>query len=381
MPDHFIRLTTSIPMTKNAVCPFCYTEQMLEEGKKCPNDNCYSHLHDIPIPLEVFTHKLFPIAIVGASSSGKSHFLAALKHCLVNEGFWGEGNENGYWKWSFVEYFNPANKDNTDLDNPYITYEENLYINHRTLDSTRRDDEHPPMLLSLEYLNPLQRMFNDPLVFKKSLLVAITDTAGEHVQGGSIGALDINYPVLQKMVKGAIVIVDPKEARGEGTVSVNSVLAWFKRGNEKSRIPIAFCMSKIDELAKGNETIPPDWLDERFNTNIDNIGQLFLPDIENNSNAVYEWMMGRSFLKPTAEDLKNSFRYHAFFATTALGIDPFALDWNGKPKVDSSGGAFVLKNGSPKPLRVLDPLMWILWQHGQLGGTDKIKNSVAGGTL
>lgn len=354
---------------KRLICPFCYTKQSLQRGKPCPNAECYSNRRGIPIPPEVFTHELFPIIIVGASSSGKSHFLAALKHLLVNEGAngWGDGDENGYWKWAFVEYFNPANADDASVDNPYIVYETNLYQRHQTLDSTKRDDEHPPLLLSVNYLHPFKRMFNDPLFSKRGLLVAVTDTAGEHAQSGSIGAFEENYPVLKKLARGAIVMLDPREVQNMANESANSILSWFKRGRGKTKLPVALCISKIDELAKGDETVPVDWLDERFNTDLSVPGRLVLPDIENNSRDILKWMRITS-LRATADDLESSFRYHACFATSALGVEPFQLDSHGKPIIASSTGAFSLKSDFPHPIRVLDPLLWILWQHGKLGG-------------
>jgi len=71
-----------------------------------------------------------------------------------------------------------------------------------------------------------------------------------------------------------------------------------------------------------------------------------------------------------AENCEDSFKYHSFFAVSALGYDQFKTDADGKLVQDSTTGAISLKN-VPKPIRVLDPLLWILWQHGKLGGTWK----------
>lgn len=374
--------TTSSPHVgtgKSVVCPFCYTQIKAKVGHPCPNESCYSHRRGIPLPDEVFTHELFPIAIVGAASSGKSHYLAALKHSLVNEAFWGRGDKRGgYWNWSFVTYYNPDNSDNQSADNPYIRYEDNLYGSNITLDSTKRDDEHPPLLLSLEYLNPISRMFEEPRFRKKSLLVAITDTAGEHSHSESVGALEENYPVLKKLIKGIVVMLDPKELHSSGAANV--VLSWFKRKRGKVNLPIALCLSKIDELSRNRESCPAnwDWLDAKnSNTDLSVPGRLILPDIERNSLAVRRWMSGNT-MHSTAQNVESSFRYHAFFASSALGVEPFKLDSNGAPSRDMSTGATLL-NGDPKPLRVLDPLLWILWQHGKLGGLDKISSRANGG--
>lgn len=363
---------------KMVVCPFCYTRIKGKMGMPCTNDKCYSHRREIPLPAEVFTHELFPIAIVGASSSGKSHYLAALKHSLVNESFWGRGDRNGgYWNWSFVTYYNPDNADNQSADNPYIRYEDNLYSRKVTLESTKRDDEHPPLLLSLEYLHPIRRMFDEPRFRKKSLLVAITDTAGEHSHSESIGALEDNYPVLKKLIKGVIVMVDPKELNSSG--AANAVLSWFKRKRGKANLPIALCLSKIDELSHDQEVSPVNWnwLDAKnSNTDLTISGRLVLPDIERNSLAVRKWMFGNA-MHTTAQNIESSFRYHAFFASSALGVEPFKLNTDGRPLFDSSGA--MMLRGEPKPLRVLDPLLWILWQHGKLGGAERLASRMNGG--
>ena len=93
--------TTPLPHTgkeMSLVCPFCYTQIKAKIGQPCPNESCYSHRRGILLPKEVFSHELFPIAIVGPASSGKSHYLAALKHSLVTEAFWGGGDKRGgYW--------------------------------------------------------------------------------------------------------------------------------------------------------------------------------------------------------------------------------------------------------------------------------------------
>ena len=65
------------------------------------------------------------------------------------------------------------------------------------------------------------------------------------------------------------------------------------------------------------------------------------------------------------------FDYLAFFGISALGIDPFVME-SGKRKVLTVSGkqGFKLKEEFPQPLHVLDPFMWILWQHGLLDGTN-----------
>lgn len=364
---------------KSVVCPFCYTQIKAKVGHPCPNESCYSHRRGIPLPDEVFTHELFSIAIVGPASSGKSHYLAALKHSLVDEAFWGRGDKRGgYWNWSFVTYYNPDNADNQSVDNPYIRYEENLYGDgvHITLDSTKRDDEHPPLLLSLKYLHPISRMFDEPRFRKKSLLVAITDTAGEHSHRESAGALEDNYPVLKKLIRGFIVMLSPK-AELCSSEAANVVLSWIKGSSDKVDLPIALCLSKIDELSHEEGPKGWAWLNaEKYNTDLSVSGRLRLHDIKNHSLDISGWMK-RNALRSTALNVESSFKYHAFFASSALGRDPFQTDPSTGLPLHDSAGAMKLK-GVPSPLRVLDPLLWILWQHGKLGGLDKISTRMNG---
>ena len=85
-------------------CPFCLHKVSPEPitsssgGMLCPRDECESHKRQIPLPKEAFDHDVFPIAIVGASSSGKTYFLTALMNELISKPMW----DGDYWRIEMV---------------------------------------------------------------------------------------------------------------------------------------------------------------------------------------------------------------------------------------------------------------------------------------
>lgn len=340
---------------KTIICPFCYREQKVVKNSICTNQECYSYKKGIILPDEVFTHELFPIVIVGATGSGKSHFLATLKHRLVNETLWED-----YWRWSFVSYYNPNNRDKQQLDNPFINYEIQLYENNKTLYTTQAAGDHPPLLLSLKYRHPIKHIFQEPYLLKKNLLIAFTDTAGEHSQNESVAALEENYPAL-KLAKGIIVMVDPNELESE-TSPANTVISSFKGSSPKSKTPFALCLTKLDKFSHLTDLEIQGWLDSKnSNTKINTSGFLHLSNIERNSREISDWLeKKKNSLNDLIQNVNKVYKYSAFFAVSALGVDPFKED----NKEESSKSL----RGKPSPLRVLDPLLWILWQHGKLNG-------------
>ena len=128
-------------MTKKIQCPFCYKWRRIARGKTCSNPDCMAHKYSAAIPEEAFTHKLFPIVIAGASSSGKTHFLTALLHRL-RESFWKE-----YWQLNPIDYnFGPAGGKPSET-NPYCRNDLTLFTDRQTLSSTQAIGPHPPLLL------------------------------------------------------------------------------------------------------------------------------------------------------------------------------------------------------------------------------------------
>ena len=83
-------------MSKKVVCPFCFHRVTPDpDFKGCPEKSCKFHERRIPFPQEILEGcEVFPIAIAGASSSGKTYFLTALLNEFQNNPFWDGDGEN-----------------------------------------------------------------------------------------------------------------------------------------------------------------------------------------------------------------------------------------------------------------------------------------------
>lgn len=330
---------------RKITCPFCYREVSAETGKPCPLDNCLSNRRSIPLPGEAFTHELFPIVVVGAPSSGKTHFLTVLQHILRRDSFWPE-----FWQWKAVDYLmDQSAEPETEEGNPFRYREKVLFEDRQTLPSTQKDVDHPPLLLSLSFDRSLRHFFHEPRR-KRDLLIAFTDTAGEHSQGGGLLKFEENYAAA-KAARGLVVFLDVEELGNPHLAG--TVVSDLRRGG-RSSVPLALCVSKLDML--------PGDVNQFHDSDRSVEGKVMLCDIANNSDAVQALIGGTELVN----NIKGSFRYTSFFAASALGIDPF----------ESLG---VLKVGFPQPRCVLDPLLWLLWQHGYVGGIDKRKATLKRG--
>lgn len=325
-------------MAKKIICPFCYREAFTEPGKTCPHDNCLSNRRGIPLPGEVFTHELFPIVVVGAPSSGKTHFLTVLQHLLRRDSFWPE-----FWQWKAVDYLMDQSAElETEDGNPFRYWEKILYENRQTLPSTQKEGDHPPLLLSVSFDRSLRHFFHEPRR-KRDLLIAFTDTAGEHSQGGGLLKFEENYAAA-KVARGIVVFLDVGELGNPHLAG--TVVSDLRRGR-RSSVPLALCMSKLDMLS---DEVVNSFRDSDLSVE----GKVMLCDIVSRSDAVKQLIGGTELVN----NVTGSFKYTSFFAVSALGIKPF----------ESSG--VLKKEEFLQPRFVLDPLLWLLWQHGYIGGVE-----------
>ena len=326
-------------MAKKIICPFCYREAFTEPGKTCPHDNCLSNRRGIPLQGEVFTHELFPIVVVGAPSSGKTHFLTVLRHLLSSNNFWPD-----FWQWKAVDYrMDQSVELETEDGNPFRYWEKILYNDHQMLPSTQKDVDHPPLLLSVSFNRSLRNLFHEPYR-KRDLLIAFTDTAGEHSLGGRLLKFEENYAAAT-VARGIVVFLDVGELGNPHLAG--TVVSDLRRGR-RSSVPLALCMSKLDMLK--------DYFETFHDTDKSVEGKAMLCDIGNNSDAVQHLIGGTELVN----NVTGSFKYTSFFAVSALGMEPF----------ESPG---ILKKEMEKdwqPRCVLDPLLWLLWQHGYIGGVE-----------
>ena len=379
------------------LCPFCYNEVEASRGKCCPNDGkgnpCPSNKNNIPFPPEVFDHEPFPIIVVGGQDAGKSVYLSALAWRLNLQRIWG-----AFWSVKEVSYSGNRFDDiigDMFHDQPY-----------KFPDPTKPEDLTLPLLFSVTFkrwsLHPCPSGL--PRVFEKRLLVCFTDPAGEHFRLSAKNSKELKekYPILQGHAKAAIAIMDPSEVnddwrnqlsryrgatkkdRGEAAESLASLSLMPAR--ERRNLPVAICLAKLDELTgEGSPLSQEERFDEsgcfRIGDKCDTFrkvaGKISLPDLEwidkttrgklfdKQNHAIFDSLgipLGRISREElwSPKTLKNAaFPYHAFFGVSAIGKGKTAII-GGKPKLQAR----------PEPFRVLDPFLWILWQHGYVGATE-----------
>ena len=359
-------------MSKKVKCPFCFHNVLpvpsANGGQKCGNPECESHKQEIPFPPEVFTHELFPIAIVGPSSSGKTFFLTAVMNEFMQRPPW--SGDGGYWDLDVVHY--AADIRNEGATNKFIGHWKTLFKEKRRLDPTVALENVwlPPLLLSIAHSRNLKWTMKEPLR-KRKLLLAFHDVPGEFTTDDNARmALAKRYGALNE-AKGIIVLVEPTELprvkstlvnarmipEGGETDTRESSLEAIKglRLARQRKKPVAICLSKSDLLLSTPSLFPREsHLAQYEQTDFRKEGVLQLGDVRETTAQVRD-----TFEQFNAGDylplMSQSFRYYAFFAISAMGrevINPFTDEIV----------------ATPQPIRVLDPILWILWQWGLLGG-------------
>lgn len=354
-------------MSKKVVCPFCFHRVTPDpETSGCPRESCKFHERRIPFPQEILEGcEVFPIAIAGASGVGKTYYLTSLLNEFQNNSLW--SGDDGFWDLDVVHYASDTRKEKTD--NMFIEYWDTLFRRLSELNPTANDENQyrAPLLLSVRYSRSPKWTFCEPFS-KKSLVLAIHDVPGEFTTDSNTRmALGERYGILGS-AKGVIVLVEPTELpvvrqtlvqdgilspQGDRAYALDAVMGL--RAAHLRKLPVAICLSKSD-LLLGNPRLFPkgSHLCDYLNTPAGDVGKLRLDDVEEVSNQVKD-----SFDRFNAGEfrplLERSFRYSSFFALSALGTNCV------NPRTSTLTRA-------PQPIRVMDPILWILWQWGKLGG-------------
>lgn len=355
-------------MSKKVVCPFCFHRVTPDPGfKGCPEKSCKFHERGIPFPQEILDGcEVFPIAIAGASSSGKTYFLTALLNEFQNNPFW--DGDGGFWSLDFVHYASDTRKEG--VDNAFVRHWNTLFRKLGQLDNTAQDEKEyrAPMLLSIKYSKDPKWALREPYG-KKNIVLAFHDVPGEFTTNAEARmALGERYGILGA-AKGIIVLVEPTELpvvretlvqdgilppQGERGFAQDAVLGL--RAARMHKRPVAICLSKSDLLLGNPKFFGKDsHLFEYLQTIKSDIGNLRLDDLLEVSLQVKD-----AFKRLNAGEflplMEKSFKYSSFFALSALGLNC----------VDQKTGTLTRV---PQPIRVLDPVLWILWQWGKLGGS------------
>lgn len=374
---------------KKVTCPFCLMECKVRvpsrsgrfAAQACPR--CSSL-----IPEESLYSELLPIAVVGPSRSGKTHFLTVMAHLMLEEVVW-----SSYWTASRVMR-KVARKSGDDgggrfSDDEFLNFEECLYPQSGAglilRQTERRNASRPPLSLVMHIsFNKPSGVYGREPYGRRNVLLSFTDTAGEDLTRTGWGDVVKKYPVLSgNRAKAMIALVDPAEfsaVRDEIRTSqhlagkyadvgielkvlatMESVLAIPQIRKTMREVPLAVCMAKTDALvslgkidAQNPLAGPVDALyglsGEEGRINLSAIN-----DLSDVSEAFFDTLNPGGTIASSA----SLFKYRSFFSVDALGL---AIK-----SVETVDGQRIIKS-MPRPRRVLDPLMWILWQHGYVGG-------------
>ena len=122
--------------------------------------------------------------------------------------------------------------------------------------------------------------------------------------------------------------------------------------NKKIEIPLAIVCSKIDLLMSILGKYPPVFWPSGHN------GHFNLDDFRRNSDCIQSWIAEYDMQLMSAT---KCFKDVAFFGVSALGQNPVMT-----PRAD--GIYTQTLKSSPQPIRVEDPLLWLLWENGFLKG-------------
>ena len=323
-------------------CPFCLHRISPEPitsssgGMLCPRDECESHKRQIPLPKEAFDHDVFPIAIVGASSSGKTYFLTALMNEFISKPMW----DGDYWRIEMVHY--AKDMEHESVDNRFVKHWRDLFRNKTPLSNTQTGEYLSPLILSVTYSKERKWTFHEPFRKKKQLLV-FHDVPGEFTTSDDARmALSSRYGALGA-AKGVIVLVEPRELPllGSQLVANRKIPQNFASGG-------GFDVPSVIERDAH--------LVQYKLTNVSTAGALNLADISEvaaDVRNIFERLGGGDLLSR----IDSSFRYSSLFAVSSLGEDV----------VDAFTNTFK-RDAIIRPIRVMDPILWMLWQYGMLGG-------------
>jgi len=327
---------------RRADCDVCGVTARM---RACPH--CHS-----PFPSGIENLSPIVIAVVGSKTVGKSNYIAVLIQ-RIRELY-------ARFQWDFVGL-----DDETDKLYKRV-FARPLYEEGKAVAETQTGhanfDVRRPLLYTLGFAQGKKY---------KAITLAFFDTAGEDLsdkQG--------DFDVLGSMAKinryiynasGIIILIDPLNIREvrekvidsgipEGTMSpktntvagsiIERVDRLIQYGKELSRatkitIPLAVTFSKIDLLKNNILSGAPIYQKSRHD------GFLSWDDFQRIDSCIQDWVdeYDKHFMSVTGR-----FKDVAFFGISALGGNP---DEQKK-----------LAFAKPNPIRVEDPLLWLLWKNG-----------------
>lgn len=295
------------------------------------------------------------VALVGAKNAGKSTYIAVLLHELMNR----VGTE--------LEASLVACDDRT-IDRYKRDFARPLFDERRLLPTTASAataPREPLVYLLTRTLRPRRRFMARDRT--ESLALVLFDTAGEDLRSREIRDLHLRY---LEAADAIIFLVDPLELPGAGAAALDEAPAGAgddpdsepinviarvtealrqrrgTRAGDRLEVPVAVALTKIDALA-------PAMARQSALHRSRAPGALDLDDREAVDAQVrgllHDWQAGQLDLY-----LRQQYEEYALFGVSALG---------GLPREGRVG------TGGVRPIRVEDPLLWLLYRFGMLDGT------------
>ena len=323
----------------------------------CPH--CKNHL---PVAIDELSD--LTIAIIGAKESGKSHYIALLIHRIKQL--------HQEFGWTL-----------TALDDATITrYRERFYYplfkSHTTIPATRSG--HADNEVTRPLLYSLRLGKNGKF---KRVMLAFFDTAGEdldqeqHKMGlinryifNASGIICLLDPLQLSKVRGELIDRIGKAALPEvntdtGTI-LNRVVNLIRNGrtaqgrsvssSKKINIPLAVAFSKIDTVAIPDEDATDILMPESYVLFQEDRhrGSFNLGEFQNTNSLMRDWILAADDQTCDIVQQCDEFENRSFFGFSALGCNPQETQ---------------TLSHDPRPIRVEDPFIWILYQNGLIKGT------------
>jgi hypothetical protein len=352
---------SSAPLLKRLGRRFVIHNEGSSDWKKvCPA--CHMHLPHKTASGELDSEV---IAIIGTRNSGKSNFFGVLLNALERR----YASEVGFRIFDQETFSTREMKPVSSKKLYRERYGKSLFEGdeRRAIDQTfsaaTNKETRIPLIYRLEFPRaPADRILH-PLSSVKALDLVIFDAAGEDM--GDPTMLQQFYRYILRAA-GIIFVIDPFQYPGirsqlpadvrarlpmvenDPAEIVARVINLFEqraglRAGQKIGVPVAFALAKSD-LLRG--IVHPSALLLREGRHD---GGFNLPECQRLSAEVMECV--REWDSPQLVDLaEKSFRSFSFFAFSALGELP-----------DQD-----LRIQSVSPLRVADPLLWLLWRRGYI---------------
>lgn len=328
---------------RKMVCPLCSNPTLTRHCPNCSNE----------LPVSIDELPDMSIAIVGAQDSGKSHYIALLIKLLKELG----------------DHFSLRALNDETIDRYEQQFYNPLFLRKTVIDKTQsgvaRQDLTRPLLYSLTCKWS-----------KRNILLAFFDTAGEDIENGVSNMETVNRYICT--ASGIICLLDPLQLEQVRRILSNKIssrdLPIKNMGTEKIvenvtiliqqyrmqmrqnayakiDIPMALAVSKIDSLVFDSIDYPllfendsPIFEESCHNGYLDN------GDFTRINSFMHDWILEADEDIITKSD---AFKEVAFFGFSALG-----------KQTQSNGNAARTLVCTPRPCRVLDPFLWILWKNG-----------------